>query len=169
MTRSHSPDRPAILSTPAKSVTNFKDDELAELIVDMIDTLQADPICVGLAAPQLGVDLRVAVVCPSRKSTDITVIINPTSVQATGQKDLKRESCMSLPNQAGSVERRKKLRVTFSDEDGETTDAVFQGFAARVVAHEIDHLEGIMYCDKAVGPLIDMDFDAVRKKLVAEA
>ena len=135
----------------------------------MIDTMESDPLCVGLAAPQIGVGLQVTVVCPSGQSEDTTIIINPTSVEATGQKDVKRESCMSLPDRAGSVERRKKLRVAYSDEDGEATESVFQGFAARVVAHEIDHLEGVMYSDRAVGPLDEMNFDEVRKRLTADA
>lgn len=135
----------------------------------MIDTLEADPICVGLAAPQLGVALQVAVVCPSRDLNEITIIINPTSVEVTGQKDAKRESCMSLPDLAGTVERRKKLKVSYLNEDGEPTESTFQGFAARVVAHEIDHLNGIMYCDKSVGPLMEMSFEAVREKLTASS
>jgi peptide deformylase len=72
---------------------------------------------------------------------------------------------MSLPDRAGNVERRKKLRVSCFDQDGSRQKLLFEGFDARIAAHEVDHLRGKMYCDQVTGPMFDLDFDEVRKRI----
>lgn len=158
--------RADVLKTPASPVEDFG--SLETLIGDMIETMWADPICVGLAAPQIGIGLQVALVCPSKVRDDLIVIINPTEAEAFGQKDIKRESCMSLPDRAGNVERRKKLRIVCSDRTGAEVQYELEGFVARVAAHELDHLNGQMYCDRLTGPLMDMSFDDMRRRIADE-
>lgn len=156
--------RPLVLCQVAQLATKF-DDSLTNLINDLIETMQSDVICVGLAAPQIGVDLQVAVICPSRIFSNAKVLINPTNVVESGKKDIKRESCMSLPNRCGNVERRKYLSVDVRTKDGGKTTLHFEDFEARAAAHEIDHLIGTMYCDRVKEPLAPLNFDAVREKI----
>lgn len=122
-----------------------------QLINDLIDTMFAHKIAVGLAAPQLGVNLRIAVVCPSREPSQTIVICNPAVLSSSGKKDKKKESCMSLPNYAGVVERRDKLSLSFLDRNGRETTLHADGFLARVLSHEIDHLDGTLYVDRIGG------------------
>jgi len=156
--------RSLVLCQAAQLVTEF-DGILAKLINDLIETMQSDIICVGLAAPQIGVNLQVAVICPSRIFSNAKVIINPTNVAESGKKDVKRESCMSLPDRCGNVERRKYLSVDVRTQDGGKTTLQFEDFEARAAAHEIDHLIGTMYCDRVKEALVPLDFDAVREKI----
>lgn len=76
-------------------------------------------------------------------------MVNPEVVREFGGKDKKRESCMSLPGWTGDVVRREKLTVRFLDLTGEAVEQTFSGFEARVVAHEIDHLAGVLYADRS--------------------
>ncbi|MDQ5943417.1 MAG: peptide deformylase [Patescibacteria group bacterium] len=140
------------------------DESLTHLVEDLIETMKSDIICIGLAAPQVGISLQVAVVCPDRDFSNVKVLINPTNITESGKKDIKRESCMSLPDLGGNVERRKRLSVDVRTLAGETATLQFEGFEARAVAHELDHLSGTMYSDKA-DALVTLDFDAIRSKL----
>src|SRR3954454_24958197 len=91
------------LFIPSKVVETV-DDRIEELVLDMLETMHAYPICVGLAAPQVGENLRVIVINGSeeKKGPDL-ILVNPVLLSATGQKDVKRESCMSLPKWTGSI------------------------------------------------------------------
>ena len=157
-------DISAILHKPADSVTNF-DDNLQNLIYDLIDTMKSDIICICLAAPQIGVSQQVAVVCLDRNFSNAKIIINPTNVIESGHKDIKRESCMSLPDLCGNIERRKHLSVNINTVNGDKTTLQLADFEARAVIHEIDHLNGILYSDKIKGELSPISFDEVREKL----
>jgi peptide deformylase len=129
-------------------VTDFGE-SLKRLICDLTDTLLAHEIAIGLAAPQIGVNLRAAVINISEgKREPSLVIVNPREVRTSGKKDVKRESCMSLPHFGGQVERRSKIHFTCEDRTGKTIDIDAQGFLARVYCHEIDHLDGILYPDR---------------------
>src|ERR1035441_342801 len=100
-------------------VTEFGD-TFKTLVADLIDTLKAHDIAIGLAAPQIGGSLRVAVINISEGKKEPTIVIaNPRNVTTSGKKDIKRESCMSLPYFGGSVERRDKVRFTCEDESGD--------------------------------------------------
>ena len=149
--------RPPILRDDAVPVVGF-DDKLRTIIDDLIETMKQDVICIGLAAPQVGIGLQIAIVCMDRDFANAKIIINPTNVIELGKKDTKRESCMSLPNKGGNVERYKKLSVDVMTVEGKKTKLQFDGF-------EIDHLNGIMYSDKIKGELEPLDFDSIRKKL----
>ncbi|MEV0734779.1 peptide deformylase [Streptomyces sp. NPDC050549] len=132
-------------------------DQTAELVRDLIDTMHAHSICVGLAAPQIGVQQAVAVVNVSElKSEPDLVLVNPVLLSATGKKDVKFESCMSLPGWRGSVERRRKIHVAYSDLDGNELEIHAEGFLARAIQHELDHLKGIIYAQSlASGAILE--------------
>lgn len=145
------------LASQAEPVEHF-DDGLLDLVNDLLETMNRYPICVGLAAPQVGDPRSVAVVRRDvvARSEDL-VLVNPYIESTTGQRDIKYESCMSLVGFRGKVERRKKCAVRFVDVFGDPGFLAVEGFAARVVMHEVDHLGGRMYCDQLSGPLEETD------------
>ncbi|MDQ8023213.1 MAG: peptide deformylase [Moraxellaceae bacterium] len=124
---------------------------LRELIVDMFDTMHATG-GVGLAAPQIGVDLRLVIFgferserYPDAEAVPRTVIINPVLTPLSDEMEDGWEGCLSVPGLRGMVPRHTKLRYTGFDPDGVAIDRVAEGFHARVVQHECDHLDGILY------------------------
>lgn len=123
---------------------------LDELVEDLKDTLWHHRIAIGLAAQQqIGHQERVAIVNIDRKNRDAAlVLVNPCIERTWGKKDVKRESCMSLPHLAGKVERRWKVAVRFQDKAGRPHFVEAEGFLARVIAHEVDHLDGLLYADR---------------------
>lgn len=123
--------------------------EFQGIVDDLIETLMHHKIAVGLAAPQIGILLQVAVVNTSKDKTEPTLIlVNPRLVSTSGKKDKKRESCMSLPYYAGEVERRSKISIIYKDRFGIDATLDAEGFLARVISHETDHLEGMLYVDR---------------------
>ena len=153
-------DSDSILRQKARSTAAVDQTELEHLVQDLIDTMESNDITIGLAAPQIGVDLAVAVIDREMVGDDEhLVIIDPESPEQTGKKVTKRESCMSLPPWGGDVEMRKNLNVSFTNHAGERVSRVFEGFAARVVRHEIDHLNGVLYVDHVedLETLIELD------------
>ena len=118
-------------------------------IVDLRDTLWAYPICVGLSAPQIGVNLDIIVINPDRESheNDI-VLINPKILKTSGKKDRKRESCMSVWGMMGEVERRDKITVEYRDDKFQIVQKDYTGYTSRVIQHEVDHLNGILYLER---------------------
>jgi peptide deformylase len=147
-TVSHGHPHPAI-TQPTTVVTEVDLPEARALASDLLDTMSAQPLCVGLAANQIGSTLQVAVI--ELSSSDQLVLVNPKLVSASGKKDRKRESCMSLWGLTGDVERRSKATVVYQDLDLNTHEQTFEGFVARVVQHEIDHLEGRLFIEHVVG------------------
>jgi len=138
----------SVLRHVAQDVEAF-DKDLITLINDLTETMNHHHIAVGLAAPQIGVSLRVAIINPDKtRETPPTVIINPTDVEFSGKKDTKKESCMSVPNLRGDVERRSKVTFKYQDIHGESHSLRAEGFLARIFAHEIDHLNGFLYVDR---------------------
>jgi peptide deformylase len=137
-----------LLSAVAAEVTDFGS-LLAEVVRDLRDTLWHHSICVGLAAPQIGVSLRIAVLNWQRESADNDLIlVNPRIIEVTGKKDTKHESCMSVWGFLGDVVRRDKVIIQYSDISGGSHRKTFDGFGARVVQHELDHLDGTLYSAK---------------------
>lgn len=137
-----------VLRKPAALVDEF-DESLVGLVRDLSDTLWSQPICVGLAAPQIGVPLAVAVVNWARETPEQDlVLVNPVVTSTSGKKDRKREACMSVWGVAGEVERRERLALTFKDGHGSDCSLDVEGFPARVIMHELDHLQGHLYLDR---------------------
>ncbi len=139
-------------SAPVKKVNR----NVKALVQDLIDTL--DTVAgVGLAAPQLGILARVAVIIvgtrdedeggDEEKETEIIALINPEVIEA-GPPDRSYDGCLSAPGLQGYTRRPKTLRVRALDMDGKPVQYCFEGFDARVAAHEIDHLDGILYFDR---------------------
>jgi peptide deformylase len=135
----------------AKNVTEFNQSDLDQLLVDMWDTMRAAS-GVGLAAPQIGVDWRVLVFgaednprYPEAEKVPFTVLINPVLTPLTEQLQDDWEGCLSVPGMRGEVTRFTELRYQGYDQFGAPIDRTVSGFHARVVQHECDHLDGILY------------------------
>lgn len=115
--------------------------ELQTFVGDMIDTL-IDARGAGLAAPQLGVTERV--ICFVAGRNDIMVMVNPVIVKRSPQMATANEACLSLPARKFHVQRSKRIRVRWVDLNGVDRSAKFSGHDARVIQHEVDHLDGIL-------------------------
>jgi peptide deformylase len=145
-----------VLSTPTRRVQEV-DDELRTLVADMFDTMAAAH-GVGLAANQVGVDLRVFVYdCPDEQGRRARgVVVNPvieTSARPEGMPDPDddEEGCLSVPAEQFPTGRAEWARVTGTDLDGAAVVVEGTGFLARCLQHETDHLDGLLYLDRLVG------------------
>ena len=141
---------PRLLS-PAQPVADFASLELAQLIVDMHDTMRALNGA-GLAAPQIGVGLQVVMFevnanprYPDAESVPFTVLINPVLTPLSDVMEEGWEGCLSVPGMRGLVPRHASLRYQGFDAAGQPIDRSVKDFHARVVQHEVDHLHGILY------------------------
>lgn len=105
-------------------------------------------IAVGLAAPQIGISANFCAINLKQKDSITLVLVNPELISSSGKKDKKKESCMSLPHYRGAVERREKIVVKYQTVHGEEKELEESGFFARVIMHEIDHLNGLLYVDR---------------------
>ncbi len=135
----------------AEKVTSFNTEELHALLADMRDTMHAMS-GVGLAAPQIGVNLRVVVFevagnprYPEAEAVPQTVLINPVITRIKNNKEEDWEGCLSVPGLRGLVPRFTHIRYQGFDEYGAVIDRTVSEFHARVVQHECDHLDGILY------------------------
>lgn len=136
----------------AQPVTEFDSDALHLLISDMLDTMRAANGA-GLAAPQIGVDLQLVIFgsleanprYPSRPTVPPTVLINPVISALSDEEESDWEGCLSVPGLRGWVPRWSRIRYTGSDPFGDPIDRSVDGFHARVVQHECDHLVGRLY------------------------
>jgi len=135
----------------ARSVERFDAAELQALLTDMRDTM-AHQNGAGLAAPQIGVGLRVVIFgvhanprYPDVEEVPDTVLINPVIEPLGAEMEEDWEGCLSVPGMRGWVPRYQRLRYAGFDEKGQPFERTVQGFHARVVQHECDHLDGILY------------------------
>lgn len=148
------------LRSKSTEVTSF-DDELQSIIDDLIETLEKSKIAVGLSAPQVGILLRISLINLDLERKQPTIIlINPKIILLSGKKDKKKESCLSIPGYRGEVERRYKLEIEAKDRFSKSHKIKAEGFLARVIQHEIDHLDGILCIDrmKDLNKLEPVDF-----------
>ena len=129
----------------------FDSPELHALLADMKDSMIAANGA-GLAAPQIGENVRVVIFevdnnsrYPNREPIPFTVLINPLLLPASDEKVDDWEGCLSVPGMRGLVPRFPKLRYTGFDQSGAAIDRTVDGFHARVVQHEVDHLDGVLY------------------------
>ena len=102
---------------------------------------------VGLAAPQVGVPLRMMLVCPSGEPGEEQVLINPQVLSVDGTQ-VGEEGCLSFPGIYGDVSRAQRVRLRYRDLDGQTREMDLDGFIARIVQHEADHLDGKVFIDR---------------------
>ena len=140
-----------LLLEKAQPVTAFNTPELHALIQDMQDTMNAMDGA-GIAAPQIGVSLQVVIFgvgsnprYPDAEQVPYTVLINPTLTPVGEEIEDGWEGCLSVPGLRGVVPRYIRLHYTGFDQFGEPMDRLVSGFHARVVQHECDHLNGILY------------------------
>jgi peptide deformylase len=143
-----------VLGAPTPVVETF-DASLAALVADLLDTMRASRGCVGLAAPQIGVARRVAVIdLRGHKKAPLNhgevVLVNPV-IEGYGPTDVGREGCMSVPDFTGDVVRATTLTLVWHDEHGALRRDEFAGFEARAVQHELDHLDGMLFLDRVRG------------------
>ena len=135
----------------SEPVRDFGTPELASLLADMRDTMHVLNGA-GLAAPQIGVGLRVVIFgfehnerYPEVDAVPFTVLVNPELIPIGEVTEEGWEGCLSVPGMRGLVPRYKELRYTGFDENGAPIDRTVNDFHARVVQHEVDHLDGILY------------------------
>ncbi|WP_375493925.1 peptide deformylase [uncultured Jatrophihabitans sp.] len=137
-----------VLATPAREVTEF-DDELEKLVDDLFESL-AVAEGVGLAAPQIGVDLAVFVYdCPDERGGPEHHrghVVNPT-IEVSDEKQSGDEGCLSVPGPFHELERAQRATVRGVDKDGKPVEVSGTGFLARCFQHETDHLRGVLYID----------------------
>ena len=150
--------------------------ELNALIENMFETMY-EASGVGLAAPQIGRDIRLFItdgspfaeededgepIDPDPRAVGIAdfkqVFINPTIVEESGEEWAFKEGCLSIPKVREDVFRKEKIRITYYDENWEFKDEYYDGYAARIIQHEYDHIEGVLFTDH---------LSAIKKKLIA--
>jgi peptide deformylase len=145
------------LKQVAEPVERF-DDELRGFLVELEATLRAGPGAVGIAAPQVGRALRIAIVDVSSKAVPghgRQVLINPEILEWDGFA-VGREGCLSVPDFTGNVVRAERIRLEAWDERGEQRELSMEGYEARVAQHELDHLEGVLFLDRLVSRRADL-------------
>lgn len=143
------------VSTPVEQF----DDELRTFISDLEETMRAGPGGVGIAAPQVGRFQRIVIVDISSKpklpNHGRMVLINPEITQWEGMAK-GREGCMSVPDFTGNVIRAERIEFTAFDEFGEQHSYCCEGYEARAVQHESDHLDGMLFLDRLVSRRTDL-------------
>ena len=121
------------------------DKRLSTLLKDMAETMyKAEGV--GLAAPQVGILRRIAVVDITEDHSGLLEMVNPEIVKREGTQT-GREGCLSVPGRQGVVTRPMKVKVRFQDRNGDTYELETEGFEARAICHELDHLDGRLYID----------------------
>jgi peptide deformylase len=132
----------------------------SELIDDLVETMRASPACVGLAAPQIGVSERAFVVDvtghpKTTTSHGLIAMVNPVVVSSSGRV-VGREGCMSVPDLTANVARAEAIVVRGAAPDGSELEIATEGFEARALQHEIDHLEGLLILDRVASLATDV-------------
>jgi peptide deformylase len=139
-----------VLRKKAHKVTNF-DKDLTTLVDDMFETMRKAP-GVGLAAPQVGISQKVIVVEYAEeedKKPKSFAVINPEIIKTSAETELGIEGCLSIPNLVGEVERFSAVVGKGSNQMGKPVRIKANGWLARIFQHEIDHLDGILFTDRA--------------------
>lgn len=171
------PDR--VLRQKTRPVTRFGD-ELQRLIDDMIETMRVAP-GVGLAAPQIGKSLQLAVVETLAEldeegneiedTRELYVIANPEIVWQSPKMVEGIEGCLSIPGYVGAVERSEEVRIRALDRYGKPIKLRVSDWTARIFQHEIDHLNGVLYIDRLTDPesiWTEAEFEALQQASVEE-
>ncbi|MEA4909181.1 MAG: peptide deformylase [Anaerolineaceae bacterium] len=143
-----------VLRRKAHKITKF-DKDTQKLIEDMVETLRDAP-GVGLAAPQIAVDSRLIVIEYGEGEEEdedaprkLYVVANPEIVEASEEKVAGIEACLSIPNLVGEVDRHERIVVKGVNRFGKPTRIKAEGWLARIFQHEIDHLDGVLFTDRA--------------------
>lgn len=159
------------LSKKAQKVSIIND-EIKEIARDLLDTVKVakDPEGAGLAAPQLGESIRMCVVRhfyedpvkPEKIQSDDLILINPKIISHSKETQTDWEGCLSVPDEFGLVERFNKIKLTAKDLNRDTLKIKAEGFFARTIQHEVNHLDGILFTSKVIGQTISQkEFDKI--------
>jgi len=130
------------------------DKDIKQLVTDMFDSMHADN-GIGLSAPQIGVLKRIIIGEYKNDKTPVprTVLINPEITWTSKKETVDEEGCLSFPNLYGMVKRPERIRYKGLDENGNIVEGKAKDLLARVIQHEIDHLDGVLFIDKLEGDL----------------
>jgi peptide deformylase len=151
-----------ILSQKSEKIQSI-DADVKKIITELIETAnaQTNPEAAGLAAPQIGYNKKIILVrdfkmLPNSEKMLITniIMINPRIISESKEIETDWESCLSIPYMYGKVSRPYSIKVTYLDENGNEKKIKARDFQARVIQHEIDHLNGILFDSKIIGKLI---------------
>jgi len=134
-----------VLRQKAKKIARI-DPSIRNLIEDMIETMH-EANGVGLAAPQVGVSLRIVVICLPDEDAEDIVLINPEIIKKSGERELD-ERCLSIPGYSGKVKRSVTVTVKARDENYKEIRIMGEEVLAQALEHEIDHLNGVLYIDR---------------------
>lgn len=148
-----------VLRQKAKRVTKI-DGSIRKLIDDMIDTMRAASGA-GLAAPQIGISLRIAVI--ELPEEEVITLINPQVIKRTGERVLE-EGCLSVPGYRGEIKRSVTVKVKAQDRQGKEFRLKGEELLAQALEHEIDHLNGILYIDRLESPEKLFKIEAVQEQ-----
>jgi peptide deformylase len=138
-----------VLRTPTTEIESFRE-ETQSLIQDLFDTMY-DAEGIGIAAPQIGVSLRVCVMDltrPDDSESQRLTLINPVMFESSKAVEKATEGCLSIPGMEEVVKRASRIVVRAQDELGRTFDLEAEGLLSRVIQHEVDHLDGILFFDR---------------------
>jgi peptide deformylase len=135
-----------VLRRKTKRITTI-DKSVKKLIADMRETLHADAGRVGLAAPQVGVSLRVTVICLPGEGEKDLIMINPEIVRRKGQR-LVSEGCLSIPGYVGELVRAESVTAKVLNLAGKPLRIKAEGLLSQALEHEVDHLNGVLYIDR---------------------
>jgi peptide deformylase len=149
-----------VLRQKAKRVTRI-DNSIQKLIDDMIDTLRAEPNRAGLAAPQVGVLLRVVVI--ELPEQELITMINPEIIKKEGER-IVQEGCLSIPGYFGEIKRAVTVKVKAKDRYGKQFRLKAQELLAQALEQEIEHLDGILYIDNLESPDKLFETEAVQEE-----
>jgi peptide deformylase len=141
-----------VLKEQCRAVPEAAVNGTRELAVDLVDTMRAHPRCVGLAAPQIGALVRIIVVDVTghpraTSSSGLVVLINPVLLDTDGG-DVAREGCLSVPEFTANVRRATHVVVDGLTPEGDERRVEAEGFEARCLLHELDHLDGVLFLDR---------------------
>lgn len=153
---------PKVLITKCEEVKEINQ-EIKDLAKNLLDTAlsQTDPEAAGLAAPQIGVSKRVCLVRkftidPNDPKVEVIknfILINPKITSRSSSTDIRYEACLSIPEIFGKVQRNKQCKVEALNENGEKVKIKAKGLFARIIQHEVDHLDGILFTSKTIGDI----------------
>ncbi|MBI5362791.1 MAG: peptide deformylase [Planctomycetes bacterium] len=135
-----------VLRKPSEPVRAF-DEELRAIVEGLFERMRKSN-GVGLAAPQVGLKQRILVLNPTGEAADDLALVNPEIVDRFGQLTLFEEGCLSFPGIYAEVKRPERCKVRAFAVDGKPIEAEYDGFVARIVQHEYDHLEGVLLVDR---------------------
>lgn len=139
-----------VLNKKCREVTEVTNN-VKILIEDMLDTMY-ETNGVGLAAPQVGILKRIVVIDISEEGNEPLILINPVIIETSGSQ-CGQEGCLSVPNKCADVTRPMNVKIRAFDEEMNEFEMEGEGLLARAFCHEIDHLDGILYVEKAEGPI----------------